>query len=53
MIDAARREMICKALADAQGNRTEAATLLGLHKPHLFRLNEGARYQLKDFCYSW
>ena len=37
-IDAARREMIQKALAQADGNRTEAAKLLGLHKTHLFRL---------------
>jgi len=37
-IDAARREMIHKALAQAEGNRTEAAKLLGLHKTHLFRL---------------
>jgi DNA-binding NtrC family response regulator len=37
-IDAARREMIRKALARAEGNRTEAAKLLGLHKTHLFRL---------------
>jgi DNA-binding NtrC family response regulator len=37
-IDAARREFIGKALAEAQGNRAEAARLLGLHKTHLFRL---------------
>ena len=37
-VDAARREMIQKALAEAEGNRTEAAKLLGLHKTHLFRL---------------
>jgi DNA-binding NtrC family response regulator len=37
-VDAARRELVRKALADAQGNRTEAAKLLGLHKTHLFRL---------------
>ncbi len=37
-VDAARREMIRKALAEAGGNRTEAARLLGLHKTHLFRL---------------
>jgi DNA-binding NtrC family response regulator len=37
-VDAARREMIQKALAQAEGNRTEAAKLLGLHKTHLFRL---------------
>jgi DNA-binding NtrC family response regulator len=37
-IDATRREMIQKALAQAEGNRTEAAKLLGLHKTHLFRL---------------
>jgi DNA-binding NtrC family response regulator len=37
-VDAARREMIQKALARVEGNRTEAAKLLGLHKTHLFRL---------------
>ena len=37
-IDTARREMIQKALAQAEGNRTEAAKILGLHKTHLFRL---------------
>jgi transcriptional regulator with PAS, ATPase and Fis domain len=37
-IDAARREMIQKALSQAEGNRSEAAKLLGLHKTHLFRL---------------
>jgi DNA-binding NtrC family response regulator len=37
-VDGARRELVRKALADAQGNRTEAAKLLGLHKTHLFRL---------------
>jgi len=37
-IDAARRDLVQKALAEAQGNRTEAAKLLGLHKTHLFRL---------------
>jgi len=37
-IDAARRELVQKALAEAGGNRTEAARLLGMHKTHLFRL---------------
>jgi DNA-binding NtrC family response regulator len=37
-VDAARRDLIQKALAQAEGNRTEAAKLLGLHKTHLFRL---------------
>ncbi|TMA10157.1 MAG: sigma-54-dependent Fis family transcriptional regulator, partial [Deltaproteobacteria bacterium] len=37
-IDAARREMVLKALAQAQGNRTAAAKILGLHKTHLLRL---------------
>jgi DNA-binding NtrC family response regulator len=37
-VDGARRDLIRKALAQAQGNRTEAAKLLGLHKTHLFRL---------------
>ena len=37
-IDAARRDTVKKALLQAQGNRTEAAKLLGMHKTHLFRL---------------
>jgi DNA-binding NtrC family response regulator len=37
-VDAARRELVRKALAQADGNRTEAAKILGLHKTHLFRL---------------
>ena len=37
-VDATRREMIQKALAQTQGNRTAAAKLLGLHKTHLLRL---------------
>jgi two-component system, NtrC family, response regulator AtoC len=37
-IDAARRELVQRALVRAQGNRTEAAKLLGMHKTHLFRL---------------
>lgn len=37
-IDAARRELVLRALTQAQGNRTEAAKLLGMHKTHLFRL---------------
>jgi DNA-binding NtrC family response regulator len=37
-VDAARRQLVRDALARAQGNRTEAAKLLGLHKTHLFRL---------------
>ncbi|HWP60464.1 MAG TPA: sigma-54 dependent transcriptional regulator [Candidatus Acidoferrales bacterium] len=37
-IAATRREMILKALAKTQGNRTAAAKLLGLHKTHLLRM---------------
>jgi DNA-binding NtrC family response regulator len=37
-VDATRRNMILKALAQTQGNRTAAAKLLGLHKTHLLRL---------------
>ncbi|MGH7848386.1 MAG: sigma-54-dependent transcriptional regulator [Candidatus Binatia bacterium] len=37
-VDATRREMILKALAQTCGNRTAAAKLLGLHKTHLLRL---------------
>ena len=42
-IDAARREMVLKALAQAQGNRTAAAKILGLHKTHLLRLIRSLR----------
>jgi DNA-binding NtrC family response regulator len=42
-IDAARREMVLKALAQARGNRTAAAKILGLHKTHLLRLIKSLR----------
>ncbi|TAJ81278.1 sigma-54-dependent Fis family transcriptional regulator [bacterium] len=37
-MDATKRELIVRALAQAQGNRTVAAKILGLHKTHLLRL---------------
>jgi Nif-specific regulatory protein len=44
-IDATRREMVLKALAQAQGNRTAAAKILGLHKTHLLRLMRSLRVE--------
>jgi DNA-binding NtrC family response regulator len=44
-VDRARRELVRKALADAQGNRTEAAKILGLHKTHLFRLMKSLKIE--------
>lgn len=37
-INAYRRELIVRALADAQGNRAAAAKGLGLHRTHLMKL---------------
>lgn len=37
-IDATRRELIVKALTQAQGNRAAAAKALGLHRTHLMKL---------------
>jgi DNA-binding NtrC family response regulator len=37
-VDAARAEVIRRALASTQGNRTAAARMLGLHKTHLLNL---------------
>jgi len=37
-LEAARREVITRALAHTQGNRAAAARLLGLHKTHLLNL---------------
>lgn len=37
-INAFRRELIVRALADAQGNRAAAAKALGLHRTHLMKL---------------
>jgi DNA-binding NtrC family response regulator len=37
-INAYRRELIVRALADAQGNRAAAAKALGLHRTHLMKL---------------
>ncbi len=37
-IDASRRELIIRALAQAQGNRAAAAKALGLHRTHLLKL---------------
>jgi two-component system response regulator AtoC len=37
-LDAARRDVITRALAHTQGNRAAAARILGLHKTHLLNL---------------
>jgi len=37
-VDAARREVVMRALAHTQGNRAAAARVLGLHKTHLLNL---------------
>jgi len=37
-INSYRRELIVRALADAQGNRAAAAKTLGLHRTHLMKL---------------
>ena len=42
-VDAYRRELIVKALKQAEGNHAAAAKLLGLHRTHLFRLVKALR----------
>lgn len=42
-VDAYRRELIVKALKQAEGNHAAAARLLGLHRTHLFRLIRALR----------
>ena len=42
-VDAYRRELIVKALKQAEGNHAAAAKLLGLHRTHLFRLIKALR----------
>jgi DNA-binding NtrC family response regulator len=37
-VDVARADVIRRALASTQGNRTAAARVLGLHKTHLLNL---------------
>jgi DNA-binding NtrC family response regulator len=37
-VDAARAEVVKKALAHTKGNRAAAARLLGMHKTHLLNL---------------
>jgi len=44
-VDAYRREMIVKALAQAQGNRAAAAKALGLHRTHLMKLIKALRIE--------
>src|SRR5205807_7504355 len=42
-INSYRRELIVRALADAQGNRAAAAKTLGLHRTHLMKLLRALR----------
>jgi Nif-specific regulatory protein len=42
-INSYRRELIVRALADAQGNRAAAAKALGLHRTHLMKLIKALR----------
>jgi Nif-specific regulatory protein len=42
-LDAARRDVIVRALAQAQGNRAAAARALGIHKTHLLQLMKSLR----------
>ncbi|MGH7771581.1 MAG: sigma-54-dependent transcriptional regulator [Candidatus Binatia bacterium] len=42
-MDASRRELILRALAQTQGNRVAAAKALGLHRTHLLKLIKSLR----------
>lgn len=42
-MDVYRRELIVKALSEAQGNRAAAAKALGLHRTHLMKLLKSLR----------
>jgi len=42
-MDASRRELIIRALAESQGNRAAAARALGLHEKYLFQLIKSLR----------
>ena len=44
-VDTARANVIRRALATTQGNRAEAARILGLHKTHLLNLIKSLRIQ--------
>ena len=44
-VDAARAEVIRRALASTQGNRAAAARMLGLHKTHLLNLMKSLRIE--------
>jgi two-component system, NtrC family, response regulator AtoC len=44
-VDAARAEVVKKALAHAKGNRAAAARILGLHKTHLLNLIKTLRIE--------
>ena len=42
-LEGARREVITRALAWAQGNHTAAARALGIHKTHLLKIMKALR----------
>ena len=44
-VDAARSEVIKKALAHTRGNRAAAARILGMHKTHLLNLMKSLRIE--------
>jgi DNA-binding NtrC family response regulator len=44
-VDAARAEVIKKALAHTKGNRAAAARTLGMHKTHLLNLIKALRIE--------
>ena len=44
-VDAARAEVITKALAHTNGNRAAAARILGMHKTHLLNLIKSLRIE--------
>ena len=44
-VDAARAEVIRKALAHTKGNRAAAARILGMHKTHLLNLMKSMRIE--------
>jgi transcriptional regulator with PAS, ATPase and Fis domain len=44
-MEASRRELILRALAQAQGNRAAAAKTLGLHRTHLLKLIKSLRIE--------
>jgi len=44
-VDAARAEVVKRALAHTNGNRAAAARILGMHKTHLLNLIKSLRIE--------